>query len=453
VSKREIARVLKISRLSVRKVLRANSAEVPKLLRPEKAEPYRQQILELLDSCKGNLVRVREELAASGVNLSYSTLTAFCRRHGIGQQPIVPSGNYYFPPGLEIQHDTSPHELELSGKRRKVQTASAVLCYSRMLFFQMYPTFTRFDAKIFLTDALRYFGAVPTRVVIDNTHLVVLRGTGREMVPVPEMAAFADRFGFQFLAHELGDVNRSARIERPFWFVERNFLAGRRFTNWQDLNQQARQWCDRVNATYKKHIRAVPRELFAVERQHLKPLPVWIPEVYRLQERIVDVEGYVALNSNRYSVPFTWIGRRVEVRETKDQVVIQLDARNAVTHQRVAEAEYQRITVAAHRPPRGASSQRPNPHPEEQLILQAAPEITDYVTALKQHSRKLVVLALRQLLRLVRDYPREPLLAAVHEAAHYGLYDLDRVERMILRRVAQDYFRLKENGGGSDETE
>ena len=453
VSKREIARVLKISRLSVRKILRANSAQVPKLLRPEKAEPYRQQILELLDSCKGNVVRVQEELAASGAHLSYSTLTAFCRRHGIGQPPIVPSGNYYFPPGLEIQHDTSPHELELSGKRRKVQTASAVLCYSRMLFFQMYPTFTRFDAKIFLTDALRYFGSVPTRVVIDNTHLVVLRGTGREMVPVPEMAAFADRFGFQFLAHELGDVNRSARIERPFWFVERNFLAGRRFTNWQDLNQQARQWCDRVNATYKKHIRAVPRELFAVERQHLKPLPVWIPEVYRLQERIVDVEGYVALNSNRYSVPFTWIGRRVEVRETKDQVVIQLDARNAVTHQRVAEAEYQRITVAAHRPPRGPSSQRPNPHPEEQLILQAAPEITDYVTALKQRSRKLVVLALRRLLRLVRDYPREPLLAAVHEAAHYGLYDLDRVERMILRRVAQDYFRLKANGGGSDEAE
>jgi len=453
VSKREIARVLNISRLSVRKVLRANSAEVPKLLRPEKAEPYRQQILELLDSCKGNLVRVREELAASGVHLSYSTLTAFCRRHGIGQQPIVPSGNYHFQPGEEIQHDTSPHELELSGKRRKVQTASAVLCYSRMLFFQMYPTFQRFDCKVFLTEALRYFGAVPTRVVIDNTHVVVLRGTGREMVPVPEMAAFAERFGFQFMAHELGDANRSARVERPFWFVERNFLAGRHSTNWQDLNQQARQWCDRVNATYKKHIRAVPRELFAVERQHLKPLPVWIPEVYRLQERIVDVEGYVALNSNRYSVPFTWIGRRVEVRETKNQVVIQLDARNAVTHQRVAEAEYQRITVAAHRPPRGTSSQRPNPHPEEQLILQAAPEITDYVTALKQRSRKLVVLALRQLLRLVRDYPREPLLAAVCEAAHYGLYDLDRVERMILRRVAQDYFRLKANGGGSDETE
>ena len=453
VSKREIARVLNISRLSVRKVLRANSAEVPKLLRPEKAEPYRQQILELLDSCKGNLVRVREELEASGVSLSYSTLTAFCRRHGIGQQPIVPSGNYQFLPGEEIQHDTSPHELELGGRRRQVQTASAVLCYSRMLFFQMYPTFQRFDCKVFLTEALRYFGGVPARVLIDNTHVVVLRGTGHEMVPVPEMAAFAERFGFQFIAHELGDANRSARVERPFSFIEKNFLAGRRFTNWQDLNQQARQWCNRVNATYKKHIRAVPRELFVVERQHLKPLPVWIPEVYRLHERMVDVEGYVALNSNRYSVPFAWIGRRVEVRETKDQVVIQFDARNSVTHERVAETEHLRITLPAHRPPRGANSPRPNPHPEEQLIVQAAPEITDYVTALKQRSRKLVVLALRQLLRLVREYPREPLLAAVREAARYGLYDLDRVERMILRRVAQDYFRLKENGGGPDETE
>jgi transposase len=452
-SVRQIARALQISRPSVRKVLRSNSAEVPPLFRPEKAEPYRQQILELRDSCKGNLVRVREELEACGVPLSYSTLTAFCRRHSIGQQPIVPSGNYDFLPGEEMQHDTSPHEVELGGRLRKVQTASAVLCYSRMLFFQMYPTFTRFDAKVFLTDALRYFGGVTTRVVIDNTHVVVLRGTGREMVPVPEMAAFAERFGFQFMAHELGDANRSARVERPFAFIEHNYLAGRRFADWPDLNQQARQWCDRVNATYKKHIRAVPRELFAVERQHLKPLPAWVPEVYRLQERIVDVEGYVALWSNRYSVPFTWIGRRVEVRETKDQVVIQLDARHQVTHPRVPEAEHQRITMAAHRPPRGATGPRPNPHPEEQLILQAAPEIADYLAALKQRSRKLVVLALRQLLRLVRDYPREPLLAAVREAAHYGLYDLDRVERMILRRVAQDYFLLKQNQGGPDETE
>jgi hypothetical protein len=280
--------------------------------------------------------------------------------------------------------------------------------------------------------------------MIDNTHVVVLRGTGREMIPVPEMEAFADRFGFRFVAHERGDANRSARVERPFAFIEHNFLAGRTFASWQDLNQQARQWCDRVNSTYKKHIRAVPRELFAVERTRLKPLPAWIPEVYRLHQRIVDVEGYVSVHTIRYSVPVTWIGRRVEVRETRDKIEIQLDARHLVTHDRAVTPLQQRITLAEHRPPRGEGLKRSDPHPEEQAIVAAAPEIAPYVVALKQKGRKVVALALRQLLRLLREYPREPFLAAVGEAARYGLYDLGRLERMILRRVARDYFLLRE---------
>src|SRR6202140_3241362 len=260
VSKREIARVLGISRVAVRKVLRSNSTTVPELRRPEKAEPHRQQILELFEQCKGNLVRVHEELVAAGAQLSYTALTAFCRRHGIGYSPPAPPGQYDFAPGEEMQHDTSAHEVELGGKKRKVQTASAVLCYSRMMFFQCSPMFQRFDCKVFLTEALRFMGGATTRVMIDNTHVVVLRGSGRDMVPVPEMAAFGERFGFQFVAHAIGNANRSGRVERPFHFIENNFLAGRTFSSWEDLNQRAREWCDKVNATYKKHIRAVPRE-------------------------------------------------------------------------------------------------------------------------------------------------------------------------------------------------
>jgi hypothetical protein len=171
-------------------------------------------------------------------------------------------------------------------------------------------------------------------------------------------------------------------------------------------------------------------------------LPAWIPEVYRLHQRTVDVEGYVSVNSIRYSVPVAWIGRRVEVRETRDNIEIELDARHLVTHVRAVTPQSQRITLDAHRPPRGEGTRCRDPHPEEQTLLQAAPEIAAYVTALKQKGRKVVALALRQLLRLLKEYPREPFLAAVREAAQYGLYDLDRLERMILRRVARDYFLL-----------
>ena len=68
-----------------------------------------------------------------------------------------------------MQHDKSLHAVEVGGRKYKAQTASAVLFYSRLLFFQINTTFQRFDCKKFLTDALKYVGGVPKRVMIDNT--------------------------------------------------------------------------------------------------------------------------------------------------------------------------------------------------------------------------------------------------------------------------------------------
>jgi hypothetical protein len=104
------------------------------------------------------------------------------------------------------------------------------------------------------------------------------------------MDAFAARLGTAFAAHEKGDANRSAHVERAFDFIENNFLAGREFTDWAHLNAEARAWCDKVNATFKRHLHASPRELFATERLHLVPLPAFVPEVYQLHERTVDSE-------------------------------------------------------------------------------------------------------------------------------------------------------------------
>jgi hypothetical protein len=82
-------------------VIESKSAAVPGIARVEKADPHRQEILDLLTICEGNLVRVHEELVAGNVALSYSTLTAFCRREGIGQEPKTPVGRYHFEPGQE----------------------------------------------------------------------------------------------------------------------------------------------------------------------------------------------------------------------------------------------------------------------------------------------------------------------------------------------------------------
>jgi hypothetical protein len=78
-------------------------------------------------------------------------------------------------------------------------------------------------------------------------------------------------------------------------------------------------------------------------------------------------------------------------------------------------------------------------------LMDAAPEIASYLEDLKRHGRRVIALLLRQLLRMLREYPREAFLGAIEEAGRYGLYDLDRVERMILRRIRREYFRLETN--------
>jgi hypothetical protein len=444
---RQIARAVAVSRGAVKGVIRSQSVAAPHLVRAEKATPYRDEILRLHAQCLGNLVRVHEELLAQGAELSYPALTAFCRRQGIGQKPRQAAGSYDFGPGAEMQHDTSPHTVVIGGRKRTVQTASLVLCYSRMLFFQHYPAFSRFECKVFLSSALAYLGGACAVAMVDNTSVVAAHGTGANMVPAPEMAALADRYGFAFAAHAVGDANRSGRVERPFHFIENNFLAGRSFADWHDLNAQARAWCDVVNGRFRRHLRAAPSELYALERAALKPLPVWVPEVYRLHHRLVDVKGYVSLHTNHYSAPEDWIARQVEVRETWRRVEISLNERERVAHERVLEPEGRYVTLPDHRRPRGQGRTRSQPWPEELAIAKAAPELQAYAAKLKTRGRKVPRLALRHLLRLLNDYPRPPLLAAVAEADRYGLFDLDRLERMVLERVANDYFRLDSEEG------
>jgi HPt (histidine-containing phosphotransfer) domain-containing protein len=449
---RTIARMLDVSRGAVRSVLRAQSAEVPRLTREELAGEYEAAIRELYLSSKGNLVRVHEQLLERGAALSYQALTAFCRRRQIGAEPPRPSGRYHFAPGEEMQHDTSPHRVEIGGAERLVQTASLVLCYSRRIYIQAYPSFTRFACKVFLTDALRYFGGAARRCMIDNTHVVVLRGTGKSMVPVPEMAAFGERFSFAFEAHEKGDANRSARVERPFDFIENNFFAGRTFDDFDHLNGEAVIWCDKVNAAYMKHLRTTRRELFVIEAPTLQPLPAYVPPVYLLHQRIVDLEGYVHVDGHVYSVPYQLIGRRVEVREEKDQVLVFEGPRQVAVHRRHWGPGKQRITEPAHRPPRGSGGfVALTPPPDERDLQAAEPLVAAYASTLKTRSTTRWPVALRRLAQMRRDYPRKPFLAAVAEAAHYGLYDLERLDRMVLRHIAHDYFVVPDTRRHEDE--
>jgi transposase len=452
---RTIARALSLSRNAVRRVLRSGRADVSGIERAAELDPHLDLVRELYVGCGGNLVRVGEELAAHGIEVGYSTLTAFCRQHGIGTKPPKRAGRYEFAAGEEMQHDTSPHAVKIGELVRQVQCAELVLCYSRKVFAQVYPRWSRFECKAFLSEAIRYFGGAAGRCVIDNLSVVVARGVGADAVMAPEMEAFAKRFDFTFLAHEPGDKNRSARVERNFDFIENNFYKGRHFASLADLNDQLRAWCDKVNRGPRRlwgERRQVPDELFLVERPLLRPLPLHIPEVYRLHSRRVDVEGYLNLDTNRYSVPpDVPVGRTLEIRETLDRVRI-FDGRKLLCeHDRHEPGAYVRILLPEHRQPgRLTREAKRAALPQEAPLRAIGTDIVELVERLKKRHGGRAARAIHRLYRMYLEYPTPYLVEAVRAANAYGLLDLSRIERMTLARIRGDFFCLPDPDDDDD---
>ena len=437
---RKIARLLKLSRNTVRQAIRQPQ---PK---EETQPPVPPQLLPVLQQtlarCEGNVVRLQELLAAEqALTIPYSTLTRWVREADL-RAPKRRAGRYHFERGEEMQFDTSPHSLTLNERPVKAQCAALVLAYSRRAFIQYYPGFTRFEAKAFVREALCFMDGSAQRCMVDNTHVVVASGSGVEAVIAPEMEAFARIFGFEFVAHAIGDANRSARVERLFYHVERNFLPGRRFRSWEDLNEQARAWCEQIaNRKPKRALGMSPEAAYVLEKPYLRPLPAHLPPVYQAFSRLVDVEGYAYLDTNRYSVPERLIGKRVEVYKYPQQVKILFRHREVAEHPRLVGQRHAQSTLKEHR--RAQRRQAYQGRCEEERQLRGHSTLLDrYVSGLKKRSPGRGVSRLRRLLAMRRSYPPQAFLAAIETALAYGLYDLHRLEHLILERVAGDFFHI-----------
>ena len=435
-SLRDISRALKLSRNTVRRILRPAPDADDAASRPVPVACLKSAF----ERAQGNVSRMAELLAAEYEReVSYSTLTRWVREAGL-RAPPERAGFYVFAPGEEMQHDTSPHRVTVGETSVTAQCAGLVLAYSRRLFIQYYPRFGRFEARQFLLEAVRFMDGACGRCVIDNSSVILAGGAGRDAIIAPEMAAFARTLGFTFLAHRVGDPDRKGRIERNFAFVESNFLPAREFADFADLNVQARQWCQQVaNARLKRALGMSPETAYVLEKPSMHALPVVLPPVYDTLERVVDLNGYVSLDTNRYSVPERLVGQAVTLYKFPDRVTVHHRHATVATHLRVIGKRDVRVTDPGHHP---TPIRAPRLPALELQLRQEAPELAAYVRALKQRGQGRGLRALRRLIDLQRTYPAEAFLAAIRQAAQYGLYDLGRLEKLILQHVAGNFFAI-----------
>lgn len=430
---REISRRLRVSRNTVRSII-ADRGAVPTVERERKTPIEPEHLERLYGECRGYAERVWEKLVEDGFDIKYSTLTRRLRELGIGRKRETRCDRVPDEPGAEMQHDTSPYAIPVGGKSTRLVASLIYLRYSKRRYLKFYRRFDRFRMKCSLHEALTYWGYAAEKCVIDNTNLARLRGTGRNAVIVPEMAAFAKQYGFEFLCHERGHCNRKAGEERSFWTVETNFFPGRTFENLEDLNKQAFEWSTvRIYHRPMSKTGLIPAKAFEHERAFLAVVPAGLPAPYRVHDRAIDQYGFVAFEGNFYWVPGDGRG---------DAIVLEYGERLKVYRQRELLIEYplppDGVKNACFSPegypkPRHGPRNRKKRTLEEEKRLRAIAEVVgaylDFAAAPSGNTRHRFI---RDVFRLSQQTTSSLFIRSVERALKYRVGDFDTLRRIVL---------------------
>jgi transposase len=433
-SVREIARRLGLSRNTVDGII-AQGGQMPQVVREVKVPIDPELLQRLYNECQGWIERVHERLAEEeNIQIPYPSLTRRLRQLGISTPKAERCGQVPDQPGAEMQHDTTVYRVKLGEHIVRVVATVLYLRYCKRRYLKFYPSFNRFRMKCFLHEALTCWGYVAPLCIVDNTNLARLHGTGATAVIVPEMEAFARQRSFRFICHEKGHPNRKAGEERSFFTVESNFLPGRTFTDWEDLNRQAFEWATvRMEHRPQTDAKIIPAKAFEHERTYLTQLPAHLPAPYQVHDRGTDQYGYTPFQGNFYWVPGT-TREDVKILEYSDRIKIYLG------HQELAEyplpaygVTNQRFSPQGLPPPPYQPKARKHPTDQEETRLRAlAPEVNAYLNfALKDKGTQRHPF-LRRLLALSQKMTPELFLKVIERAHQYRIESLQTLERIAL---------------------
>ena len=450
-SQRAVARELGLARKTVSKMLqyslppgyrRQQPIRRPKLgpwlgvidaiLEDDQQRPKKQR-----HTAKRIFERLRSEHGYRG---GYTIVKDYVRARKIGgQEMFVPLTH---APG-EAQADFGEAVVVMAGIEQAAHFLAFDLPHSDDGFVQAFPAET---TEAFLEGHVRaftYFGAVPTRILYDNTRLAVVRILGdgerqktRAFSELQSHYLFAEKFGRPAKGNDKG------KIENLVGYARRNFMVPiPHAASWEELNAQLEVACrERRQRRLRGHTETIA-ERFERDRAAMLPLP---PVAYEACEKInarVSSLSLVRYRTNDYSVPTQYGHRQVLVKGYVHRVEIVCGSEVIARHERTYERE-----TAVYDPLHYLALLEHKSRALDQAAPLAGWQLPDgfahlrhlLEARLKKHASREYI----QVLRLLETFAVEEVTAAVADALRLGTISFDAVRHLVLCRIERRPPRL-----------
>ena len=363
-SKRLTAKLLGMSRNTVRRLL--ESDEEPTYRRscyPSKVDPFKDKIFEWrCEPFRYNGTRIFRELRKIGYTGSIGPVYRCLRRmdespdYRISSKATV---RHESPPGDQAQFDWSEYQMLIGGRYRTVYCFSMILAASRkkaMCFSYREDAESIYEAIQELFDDL---GGVTLELLIDNPKALVLKNDPRSEDEIrynPHALLMARHLGTELNACPCYWPRKKGKVEKPFQYIEEQFVKGNAFASMEELNERGRafinEWCNEKHTTTGR----IPNEHYALEELPLlQPLPKEHWYLKKAQPRKVSPDSFVSINGNKYSVPVKYVGRNVVFRilygfriliyaETSGELILSVEELQGKGNTRSDAAHYDAIS-------------------------------------------------------------------------------------------------------------
>jgi len=395
-------------------------------------DPYKEYIQDALQQFKNITVqRIYEQILEKGYPGKITMVEVYVSKIRADRiHPVIRCVET--APGQRAAHDWSEYIIEFTSSERieqKVIFFSYILGYSRRQYIEVVEDKTQRTLLECLVHAFMYFDGVAREIKSDNQKVCVDRWECGQPIFNRHYLGFASHYGFRPLTIHPGKPAENLKVERPFYYLETNFLNGRRFFDKNDLKEQLRSWLSNVNDVREhRTTRRRPIDMFLDEIPCLVPLPASHYDTSLIVYRVVNQESCVHYQGYYYFVPGDYLFKSCPLRITRDQVIIYShDFKLLISHPLAEKGATGRYIGT---PPTYAYN-RVLKLAEVKQRLYAMGQVMETYTEKLMRQKKDPTVSLNALLALKVHYFTEDILKAIQRATDHGVYDVKTIERFL----------------------